>query len=252
MTPRIGLQLYTLRDAMEADLPGTLERVAAMGFRGVETAFFGDVVPDGAPGLLRGLGLEVFAAHTNLPLGEDAAGAIRAAEALDAPILVWHGWPRDDGYDTREGMLRLAERFNAAGEAVRRAGRRFAIHNHWWECEPIAESGETALDLFLRELGPAIGFEFDAYWAAYAGLDPAAAARALGERLTLLHLKDGPIARHDPMTALGTGRMELPPVIAAVGDAPEWIVVELDEVAGDPFAAVAASREYLRGLGLRD
>jgi sugar phosphate isomerase/epimerase len=252
MTPRIGLQLYTLRDAMETELPGTLGRVAAMGYRGVETAFFGDVVPPDAPAMLRGLGLEVFAAHTNLPVGEDAAAALRAAEALGAPTLVWHGWPRDDRYDSRDGVLRLAQEFNEAGKNVRRAGRAFAIHNHWWECEPIPGSEETALDLFIRELDPAIGFEFDAYWAAYAGLDPAAAAAKLGTRLHLLHLKDGPIARHEPMLPLGTGRMDLPAVLAAAGEIPDWVVVELDEVAGDPFVAVAASRNELLRFGISE
>ncbi len=251
MIPRIGLQLYTLRDAMAEHLPGTLERVAAMGFRGVETAFFGDVVPPGAPKTLRDLGLEVFAAHTNLPVGDDAAPALRAAEMLGAETLVWHGWPRDDRYDTRDGVLKLAALFNEAGENVRRAGKRFAIHNHWWECETIPGTEERALDVLLREVDPEIGFEFDAYWATFAGASAARIAARLGRRLVLLHLKDGPITRHDPMTALGSGRMDLKPIITAAGSMPGWVVVELDEVAGDPFAAVAESRETLLRFGLR-
>jgi sugar phosphate isomerase/epimerase len=250
MPPRIGLQLYTVRDAIAEDLPGTLERVAAMGYRGVETAFFGDVVPPEAPALLRDLGLEVFAAHTNLPLGEDADAALRAAELLGAPRLVWHGWPRDDRYDTRDGIMQLAGEFNRAGRITAAHGRVLAIHNHWWECEEI--DGEPAWRIFLAELDPGIGFELDAYWATFAGADAAAVAAEMGNRLMLLHLKDGPIARHEPMTALGTGRMDIPPVLATAADHPAWVVVELDEVAGDPFAAVAESRDSPRGLGLPD
>ncbi|MGI9254302.1 MAG: sugar phosphate isomerase/epimerase family protein [Thermomicrobiales bacterium] len=247
MPPRIGLQLYTLRDAIAADLRGTLERVAAIGYRGVETAFFGVVLPLNAPELLRDLGLDVFAAHTNLPFGHDAAPALRAAEALGSPRLVWHGWPRDDAYDNRDGVMRLAERFNEAGQNVAAEGRQFLIHNHWWECEPLPETGRPALELLLAELDPAIGFEFDAYWAAFAGVDPIATIADLGHRMGLLHLKDGPILRHDSMCALGSGRMNLAEILTAAGDSPAWTVVELDEVDGDPWSAIAASLAWLTG-----
>ena len=249
MTPRIGVQLYTVRDLLARDLPGTLRTVAELGFAGVETAFFADAAVTAAAGReLRALGLEVFAAHTPLPLGHAEEAVLRAADALGAPCVVWHGWPRDPRYDTADGVRRLAAEFNEANAVAAAHGLGFAVHNHWWECEPVG--GTVAYRLLLAELDPSVGWELDAYWAAVAGLNPAAVATDLGERLRLLHLKDGPLRRHEPMAALGDGRLDIPAVLAAAGDRVEWAVVELDEVAGDPLEALGQSRAYLAGLGL--
>lgn len=248
MAPRIGLQLYTVRDLVAGDLAGTLRAVADLGFAGVETAFFDDAAATQQAGReLRALGLDVFAAHVPLPLGAQADAVLRAADALGAPRIVWHGWPQDPRYATLDGIRELAAEFNAAGRAAADHGFGFAIHNHWWECQPV--EGERPYRVLLAELDPAIGWELDAYWATVAGLDAAAVAAELGDRLHLLHLKDGPLRRHEPMTALGTGSLAIPPVLAAA-PALEWAVVELDEVAGDPLAAAGQSREHLIGLGL--
>jgi sugar phosphate isomerase/epimerase len=248
VTARIGLQLYTVRDLLGRDLAGTLRRVADLGFAGVETAFFADEVATAtAARELRALGVEVFAAHTPLPLGAAAAAVLRAADALGASRIVWHGWPRDPRYGSLDGIRRLAAEFNEANAVAVAHGLAFAIHNHWWECEPVGET--FAYRVLLAELDPAVGWELDAYWTAVAGLDPAATAAELGDRLGLLHLKDGPLRRHEPMVPLGEGMLDIPAVLAAAPGA-EWAVVELDEVAGDPLAAVGRSREYLAGLGL--
>lgn len=251
MTPQIGLQLYTVRDQLAQDFSGTLRRVAEMGYAGVETAFFSEeIAPDVAGRELRALGLTVLAAHTAPPLGESREGALRMADALGCRRIIWHGWPRDPRYDTLDGIGRLAEEFNAAGAAAVAAGLEFGIHNHWWECEPI--EGELPYRLLLAELDPDILFELDAYWARVAGLDPAAVAAELGARLPLLHLKDGPAVQEEPrrMTALGTGALDIPPIIRAAGDGLEWAIVELDRTETDVFEAVAESYRYLTDQGL--
>lgn len=249
MAPRIGLQLYSVREALADDFAGTLRQVAEMGYTGVETAFW----PEGmsaaeAATALRAAGLTPFSAHLPLPAGEDVEAVFRDAEALGTPRVVWHGWPRDPRYDTLDGVRELAALFSEAALASRARGFAFAIHNHWWENE--ATEGTIPYQLFLRECDPAVEFELDAYWAKVAGLDPAAVARDLRGRLPLLHLKDGPLAKSVPMAALGTGRLDIPSVLAAVGDEPEWVVVELDSLDGDMLAAVRQSRDYLVGQGL--
>ncbi|MBC8076663.1 MAG: hypothetical protein H7Y32_11365, partial [Chloroflexales bacterium] len=77
MAPPIGLQLYTLRDELAHDFAATIQRVAAMGYVGVETAFFeGKTTPQDAAQQLRALGLEVLAAHAALPLGAGQQSAL--------------------------------------------------------------------------------------------------------------------------------------------------------------------------------
>ena len=95
-----------------------------------------------------------------------------------------------------------------------------------------------------------LGLELDAFWVAHAGLDPAAYLRARGQRVRLVHLKDG---RHQPLafTPLGEGEIDLAPVIAAARDAGvEALYVEQDDCEGDPFEALRRSADTLRRLGL--
>ncbi len=248
MTPQIGLQLYTLREQLAWDFPGTLRRVAELGYTGVETAFFSDDIPAAAAGRqIRALGLEVFAAHCALPLGAGREAVLRDADALGCRRIVWHGWPRDPRYDTLDGIRRLADEFNAANAAAVAHGVTFGIHNHWWECEQV--EGHYPYRVLLAELDPGVFFELDAYWARVAGLDPAAVVAELGARLPLLHLKDGPAVRGEPMTALGTGALEIPAILGAAGEGLEWAVVELDTCATDVFEAIDRSHRYLSGLG---
>jgi sugar phosphate isomerase/epimerase len=251
MTPRVGLQLFTVREQLARDLSDTLARVAAIGYPGVETAFFDEAIPLAeAARELRAHGLTVFAAHVPLPLGPGRDLARRSAEAFDCRRVVWHGWPRDDRYDSLDGIRRLAAEFNEAGANAAADGLVFGIHNHWWECEPV--EGRVPYRVLLEELDPAVFVEFDAYWAQVGGLDPAAFAAELGARMPLLHLKDGPGVYEEPrrMVALGSGALAIPPIIRAAGATLEWAVVELDRTETDVFAAVAQSYAYLTGQGL--
>jgi sugar phosphate isomerase/epimerase len=251
MTAQIGLQLFTVREQLAQDFAGTLARVAAMGYAGVETAFFDEAIPLAtAAQVLRDAGLPVFAAHVPLPLGAARDFARRTAEAFGCRRIVWHGWPRDDRYDSLDGIRRLAAEFNAAGANAAADGLALGIHNHWWECEPV--EGQVPYRVLLDELDPAIFVEFDAYWAQAGGLDPAAFVAELGARLPLLHLKDGPAVKEEPrrMVALGTGSLDIPSILRAAGEHLEWAVVELDRTETDVFEAVARSRDYLLSLGL--
>ena len=88
--------------------------------------------------------------------------------------------------------------------------------------------------------------EIDIYWAAVGGADAPALLRAYGDRVRLLHMKDGTldgdITKQQP---LGRGEVDVRGVLAA---APQAIrVVEFDAFAGDIFEAIAASLAWLVG-----
>lgn len=248
MAARVGLQLYTLRDMLAKDFTGTIRRVAAMGYVGVETAFLGEeIVARDAAARIAEVGLTIVSAHTALPLGNERDAVLRTAHDQGCQRIVWHGWPRDPRYDTLDGILELADTYNRANSVAVENGLTLGIHNHWWECEPV--EGRYPYRVLLEHVDPSIFFEPDTYWAKTAGLDPAAFVAELGARAPLMHIKDGPATRDDPMTPLGTGVMDIGAVIGAGGEATEWVIVELDEVAGDMFAAVAQSNRYLRSRG---
>ncbi len=91
--------------------------------------------------------------------------------------------------------------------------------------------------------------EVDTYWAAVAGQDVPALLGRLGDRVRYLHVKDGPVTKDDPMTAVGEGRMPVAAVLAACPSA-EWHVVELDRCATDMLTAVRDSLTWLTSHGL--
>src|SRR5262249_13222313 len=78
----------------------------------------------------------------------------RTAESFGRQRIVWHGWPRDDRYDSLDGIRRLAGDFNAAGANAAADGLTLGIHNHWWECDPV--EGQVPYRVLLEELDPAI------------------------------------------------------------------------------------------------
>jgi sugar phosphate isomerase/epimerase len=248
MTPLIGLQLYTLRETLPDDLAGGLRRVAEIGYQGVETAFFDPrVTPENTVPLLRELGLTVLATHAPLPLGENHDTTLRLAETLGCQRIVWHGWPEDPRYASRAGILALAEEYNRAAVVAASHGLQLGIHNHWWEMRH--SEGVLPYQLLLAELDPAIFFELDTYWAKVAGRDPVAVLAELGPRAPLIHIKDGQATAEQPMpmAALGDGALDVRAIVAAAAHA-EWLVVELDEVAGSMDTAVERSFRYLAAL----
>ncbi len=243
---QVGLQLWTLRKEIEQDMAGTLRRVAEMGYAGVETAFFPEDVTLGQAGkLLRDLGLPVCAAHVEIPVGEHRDVMLATAEAYDCDLMVWHGWPEDERYQTIDGIKRLAEIYNEAFAFAQSNGLRFGLHNHWWEFQEIAEGGYPFY-LIKEMLEPEIFFEIDTYWTKVAGLDPAQVVGDFGRQAPLLHIKDATVLDTEgPMVAVGQGLQDFPAIARAANGATQWMIVELDVCETDMLEAVAQSYRYL-------
>lgn len=247
--PQLALQLYTLRDAMEQDFSGTLNRIADMGITHVETAFFPEGVSNQAAAqLIRDAGLTVCSAHCEIPIGDDQSAVLEMVDGFDCDRVIWHGWPQDPDYSTVDGVKRLAEIYNQASEVCMASGKRFGIHNHWWEFQlhpALAADGLRPYQILAQEMDPAIFYEVDTYWVKTAGVDPVTVLQELGRRAPLLHVKDGPATPDDDMVALGQGTMDFAAVDNVLNGHVEWMIIELDRCATDMFAAVAQSRQYL-------
>ena len=249
MTIPLALQLYTLREAIDQDFTGTVEKVAAMGYAGVETAFFPeDVTAAQASRLFKSLDLTVMGAHCEIPVGDQKNEVLDYVAALDCPRIIWHGWPQDKDYGSIDGIKRLAELYNEANAVAQANGLSFGLHNHWWEFEPV--EGRYPYQILLEEIESSIFFEVDTYWVKTAGPDPIAVVKELGQRAPVLHIKDGPASKEAPMVAAGQGLMDIPGLVEAGAGHTKWLVVELDRCATDMFEAVARSYDYLIGAGL--
>jgi len=189
---RIGLQLYTVRDAMKTDFEGTISKVAATGYKEVEFAGYFDHAPKDVRAILDKNGLAAPSAHVSYDLVEK-----KWPETLDAAKIVGHSYvicPWIDEKQRKEpgGWKRAADLFNRAGEASQKVGVQFGYHNHSFEFEPADSlGGKLPYDFFLAELDPKlVTMELDLCWISVAGKDPLTYFEKYPGRFPLVHVKD--------------------------------------------------------------
>ncbi|MBN8592634.1 MAG: sugar phosphate isomerase/epimerase [Anaerolineae bacterium] len=244
----IALQLYTVRDLLQQDFDGVIQRIAEVGYLGVEAAgVYGRSAVDAAR-LFRSLGLTVTSAHMPLPVGEKRQQVIDTMGELGTTNLIC-AWMPEDRFTSVDTIKQVCEELNAGARAAHEAGLSFAYHNHWWE--PARLDSRIIMDIMQEYLDPSVKFEIDVYWVKVAGLDPAALITDLGARVPLVHLKDGSGDRSQAMTAVGQGIIDSKSVAAAAENVgANWLIVEMDRVDGDVLAAVTESYRYVIGQGL--
>jgi sugar phosphate isomerase/epimerase len=250
---RIALQLYTVRNELAKDMPGTFRRLASLGVKSVETAFWPkNISVKQASKQLKDAGLKVCSCHVAIPEGDQKAAMLETAAAFDCRKMIWHGWPEDKRYSSLEGTKELIGIYNEAGEFAKSNGLSFGLHNHWWEYRNKV-GGRFVYEWLLEGVSKDIFFEIDTYWVKVAGQDPAKIITQFGKRARFLHMKDGPAKWNDslpkdnpdPMVALGKGTQNVPAIVHAAKGNIEWMVIEMDVVATDIFEAIKESYDYL-------
>jgi sugar phosphate isomerase/epimerase len=248
MSVPLAVQLYTLRDESAGGIEPVLERVASIGYAGVETAGLQGLSGEQFRAVLDRVGLRAASAH----IGYEGRDAFKAALEAHAPlgvdtVIVPFAAPRE--FETADGISKLAERLNRANAIAQACGVALGYHNHYWELQHSYD-GRSALVALFDQLDPNVVAEVDIYWASVGGTDPAVLLNQLAPRVTRLHVKDGPGGAPDlPMTAVGDGVIEVDKVLGTASNA-AWHIVELDACATDMFTAVERSFHYLVDGGL--
>ena len=241
-TKPISVQLYSLREETARDLQGTLERLAAIGYRGVEPFTLHGKPAPAFKAQVEALGLEVSSSH--YPWANRAA----ASEVVDTMAGLGlrraaAGFGADDFKDL-DAVKRTADTINGLTDALAPHGIDLFLHNHWWEFQVI--DGKLGFQ-HIAERCPDVQFEVDTYWAAnFGAVDVAAEVARLKHRVPLLHIKDGPLIKGEAHVAVGDGRMDIPAIIrAADPNTLEWVIVELDACETDMMTAIERSHRYL-------
>ena len=219
MRPRIGLQLYTVRDELARDRDGTLRTIASLGYEGVE--LFGPVDAQAMRAGLDDAGLAVAGRHIAL----DADVGVLAEEArILGCNRVALGWI--DQVATTEERDDAVARITAFAQRARAAGLDFGFHNHWSEV-PALEDGVSLLELL-----PAwIWLEVDLGWAWWAGTSPLELLEWARGRTPLVHVKDLRARETREFVPVGDGAVGY----GGLGDKAaelgiEWLLVEQDEL----------------------
>ncbi|GAB4098165.1 sugar phosphate isomerase/epimerase [Sinomonas halotolerans] len=241
----LSIQLYTVRKSLEEDLPGTIRRLAGIGFTQIEPYRFAARAEELAQAMEEN-GMTAPSGHAPL-LAEDQDEILSAAQRLGIGTVIDPHVPEARWKDL-ESIRETAAQLNAAAKKAAEYGLRVGYHNHWWEIENPIE-GRTPLEHLADHLDPEVVLEVDTYWAAVGGQDPVALLARLGERVKFIHIKDGPITREpSEQLPLGQGRMPVLDVIAAAKGL-EAAVVELDDFDGEMFEAVEQSFAFASAHG---
>lgn len=219
----LGLQLYSLRDDFKKDVPGTLDKVKAFGFREVELAGTYNLSPEKFRAELDARGLKAVAGHYPIDriLKEpDAIAAEAKAMGLTYIGVAWYGHQKP--FDEAQ-CRKMAADFNAAGKNMADRGLKFYYHNHGYEFQPHGDG--TLFDLLMKETDPKlVCFQMDVLWTVHPGQDPAKLLEKYGSRWELLHVKDlkkgvrGDLSGGTPKendVAVGTGQVDYPAVLKA-------------------------------------
>ncbi|MET4590944.1 sugar phosphate isomerase/epimerase [Arthrobacter sp. 754] len=236
-----SLQLYTLRNAIQADLPGTIRRVAEIGFTQVEPYNFVATAKElGAA--MKDNAITAPSGHAPL-LSQDQDEIFTAARELGISTVI-DPFIAAEHWQSAEDIQATAAGLNAAAKKGAEYGIRVGYHNHAWELESTIE-GRTALEYFADLLDPELVLEVDTYWVAVGGQDPVDILGKLGDRVKFIHIKDGPLNTDTKaQQPAGKGKVAVLDVIAAAQSL-ETGVVEFDDYDGDIFEGIAQSLAFL-------
>ena len=219
----LGIQLWSVRDYIPKDIPGTLTKVHDWGFREVELAGTYGQTPAQFRQALDRAGLRATSMHVDFNrLRDSTSAALADAKALGVEYI-GTAWLPHEGAFTEQMARQFAADFNRIGKAARAQGLTFFYHTHGYEFQPTA-NGTIPFDVLMKESNPDdVKFEMDVFWVTRPGQDPVALLKKYPNRWIALHVKD--MAKGTPTNdfsggapasaevAVGTGMIDYPAVL---------------------------------------
>jgi len=248
-----GIQVYSVKEAMQQDVRGTLNLLASFGYRQIESF-------EGPKGMFWGMdnsfslfvsdycGMKLVASHCDVFTGLEQKAAKAAKAGMQYLICPWLG-PQKSIDDFR----RFADRFNQVGEICRKNGLRFAYHNHDYSFKLL--DGQIPQQVLMENTDPGlVDFEMDMYWVVTAGENPESWLKKHPGRFRLCHIKD---RMKQPLTdnknsscVLGTGVIPFPGILKTARDNGMQYYIAEQEYYGNisTMKATRLNAGYLRRL----
>lgn len=243
MSGKFGLQLYSVRDFMDKDYFGTIEKVAEMGYTGVEFAGYGGFSAAEIKAKLDALSLEAMSTHigAEMFMGDELERSMEFLAELDCHYAMI---PYRD-VKTLDDVKWVAEVLNNASLTSAKYGITCGYHNHGHEFQLI--DGEYAMSHLIALTEPAVKMELDVFWAYHAGVDPMDYYEKHSGRIGLLHLKQ--ITEDKKSVDLPDGVIDMDKLCKrslelGIGG----LIVEQEEYAVSSLDSAAKNAEYLKKI----
>jgi sugar phosphate isomerase/epimerase len=245
--PAVGLELYSVRDELKADLMGTVRGVAGMGYEVVEffspyytweTSYAREV-----RALLDDLGIRCPSTHNgaNVFAPEGLDRAIELNRILGSSLIVMASAGR--GVEGVDGWKGVAERLTKASEKLVPLGMRAGFHNHASEFKPLPGTNTRPMDVLAAHTPRDMVLQLDVGTCVEAGADPVAWINANPGRIRSIHCKDwGPDQGYQVLFGEGVSPWK---AIFAAAEAVGGVEAYLIEQEGSRFPPMDTARRCL-------
>ena len=266
----IALQLFSVKNAMQEDIEGTLKKISDIGYEyievpvkntGVDGKFVPEVSADELKGYLEKYNLKMMGSHISYEPDLDLNQIIEYNLFLGSNIVVIPA----HFYSTKQDVLDFADWLNRVGERLKKSRISLYYHNHYHEFQEI--DGDVVFEVLLDNTNPEwVSFEFDTFWAIRAGIDPVSYLDHLQDRCGLIHQKDlneqadpvnlleqtsgvldsnatFSIVDHTDFVEIGAGIIDIESIIKKIHDDKyvSYIIVEQDRTTKDELESVRES-----------
>jgi len=194
---QIGLELFTVRDAMQKDYEGVLAKIASYGYKEIEPASgYNNLSAKDFRAMIDRYGLSVPSTHSGLPAGDTIEARLEGAQIMGLKYVENLGAPagpgRGAGGPTTESVKRQAQTLNENGKTAKKFGIKMIVHNHTGEFALLSDNHNLRpYDILLAETDPdVVAMQLDIGWASVAGQDIVAMFKKNPGRFECWHVKD--------------------------------------------------------------
>jgi sugar phosphate isomerase/epimerase len=243
----IGLQLYSVRQDCEKDLPGVLKAVAKMGYEGVEFAGYYGRNAKQLRELLDQNGLKCCGTHIGLDtlLGDALKGTIEFNRTLGNKYLIVSSLP-GNRMDSAEAVKQTAKVFTELAEKAKTEQMLVGFHAHGGDFRRF--DGETAWDILFSNAGPDVVMQLDIGNCISGGGDPIAILKKFPKRSATIHLKEHG-GKRGAVVGEGDVKWDVVFRLCETTGGTEWYIVEQESYAAPPLESVKLCLESLRKMG---
>lgn len=240
----MGVQVYSVRDALKEDFAGSIGKLADIGFEYIE-AYGLDVegkiigmAPQEYRTIVEDTGMKMLSSHCNYFQADEGAALLDAA--VTAGVTYCNvAWLAEE---LRGDYYKIAENLNKAGTMFKEAGVQLGYHNHDFEFEK--QGDEVAMEILLKETDPElVSFQVDLYWVTVGGTDPMDLINKYPGRFKSFHVKDSNPELEQ--TTVGTGVIDFASIFGIKETAGMQHYFVEDERTDDPFSNLQGAYTYL-------
>lgn len=251
----IGVQAYSFRNYFPKDIPGTLDRIKAMGITELESGS-GKLPPEEYKKLCDARGLTIPSTSASFEeLRDNPMKVVENAQALGSKFVMCAWIPHEGQVFTIDNAKAAVEVFNSAGKVLQENDLTFCYHPHGYEFQK--HDDKILLDYIFENTDPKyVSFEMDVFWIQFGGGDPVSLLKKYDQRWKMLHLKDMKIGTEKNLSGganvennvvLGTGELDMKGILTTAKD----IGIKhyfIEDESSAVFSQVPKSVEYIKSL----